>query len=199
MRELREGRRVPVVLVVVAGAELREHVVEDAVLEVRHPVPDLHGDDGRHRPDEHEARGQQHPDRRCETRTSRSAISVPSTDRQPDVGDREDDRAHERVPEDRVVQDGAVVVEPDPVALALDQLGQAVLLERERDELVERVAEDRRDRRRPPAGSGGTAPTRTRRRTGRGADVVRRRPPRSGGIGALGDDRHVSAGPTGSE
>ena len=48
-------------------------------------------------------------------------------------------------PEDLVLQHGRVVVEADPDALALDQLGQPVLLERERDELVERVAEDRRD------------------------------------------------------
>ena len=41
------------------------------------------------------------------TRTSRSAISVPTDDRQADVHDREDDRPEQRVPEDLVVQDRA--------------------------------------------------------------------------------------------
>ena len=76
--ELRERRRVPVVLEVVADVELGEDVVDDAVLEVRHPVPDLHRDDRRHRPDEHEPGGEEDP-HQVETRTSSSAISVPST------------------------------------------------------------------------------------------------------------------------
>ena len=58
--ELRERRRVPVVLEVVADMQLRQDVVDDTVLEVRHPVPDLNGDDDRHRPDEDEPRAQQH-------------------------------------------------------------------------------------------------------------------------------------------
>jgi len=66
----------------------------------------------------------------------------PDPDRQTDAGGREHDRAHERVPEDLVAKDGLVVVEPDPRALPLDQLRQAVLLERERDELVQRVPEN---------------------------------------------------------
>ena len=61
MLELRERRRVPVVVVEVAELELRQDVVEDAVLVVRDPVPDLHGDDDGHRPDEHERRRQQDP------------------------------------------------------------------------------------------------------------------------------------------
>ena len=55
-RELRERRRVPVVLRVVADVELGEDVIEDPVLEVRHPEPDLDGDDRGHRPGEDEAR-----------------------------------------------------------------------------------------------------------------------------------------------
>ena len=80
------------------------------------------------------------------TRTSSSAISIPSTDRQRDVRDREDDGAQQRVPEDRVVQDRAVVREPDGDALVADQLEEAVALGRELDEPVERIAEDHRDR-----------------------------------------------------
>ena len=38
------------------NAELRQRVVDDAVLVVRHPEPDLAGDDDRHRPGEHERR-----------------------------------------------------------------------------------------------------------------------------------------------
>ena len=44
----------PVVVDVVADAELGEQVVHDPELEVEHPDPDVHGDDDRHRPDEHE-------------------------------------------------------------------------------------------------------------------------------------------------
>ena len=40
------------------------------------------------------------------------------------------------------MEDGAVVVEADPLPLALDQLEEAVLLEGEADELVDRVTED---------------------------------------------------------
>ena len=49
---------------VVTDVELREDVIEDAVLEVRHPEPDLHGDDSRHRPDEDEAGCEEHADPR---------------------------------------------------------------------------------------------------------------------------------------
>ena len=43
------------------------------------------------------------------------------------------------------MEDAGVVVDPDPAALVADQLEQAVLLEREDDDLVERVAEHERD------------------------------------------------------
>jgi hypothetical protein len=42
------------------------------------------------------------------------------------------------------MEDGAEVVEPDVLAVLLDKLEQAVLLERELDEVVDRVAENRR-------------------------------------------------------
>ncbi len=44
-------------------------------------------------------------------------------DRERDVRGREDRGSQQRAPEDLVVQDGGVVVEPDPHALALDELG----------------------------------------------------------------------------
>ena len=47
----------------------------------------------------------------------------------------------EHGPELLVVEDLRVVVDADPLALVCDQLEEAVLLERERDELVERVPE----------------------------------------------------------
>src|SRR5205085_4435513 len=56
-----------------------------------------------------------------------------------------DDRAQERVPEDAVVEHGAEVVQADPLTLVPDQLEEAVMLEREPDEEVERVGEDRAD------------------------------------------------------
>ena len=142
--ELRERRRVPVVLRVVTDVELREDVVEDAVLEVRHPEPDLHGDDGGHRPDEDEARREEHADPRRDP-DEQERDERPDADRQSDVRRGEDHRPEKRAPEDLVVEDGRVVVEADPDALALDQLGKPVLLERERGELVQRVAEDRGD------------------------------------------------------
>ena len=92
-------------------------------------------------------------------------------DRQRDVGDREDDRPHQDVPEDGVVQDRAVVGPADARAVVRDQLEEPVLLEREPGEVVERVAEDRRDRQRRPGGSAGTAP----RRAGARANVNGRR------------------------
>ena len=58
--------------------EMGQDVVDDAVLEVRHPVPDLHRDDDRHRPDEDEPGAEQHA-HAVLTRTSSSAISMPST------------------------------------------------------------------------------------------------------------------------
>src|SRR5690348_8019990 len=42
--ERRRRRRVPVVLAEVAEVQARQHVVDDAVLEVRHPVPELYRD-----------------------------------------------------------------------------------------------------------------------------------------------------------
>ena len=77
------------------------------------------------------------------TRTSSSASSVPSTIVRPTLATVKTTVRSERVPEDRVLQHRREVVEADPLALALDQLGEPVALERERDELVERVAEDR--------------------------------------------------------
>jgi len=43
------------------------------------------------------------------------------------------------------MEDGAEVVEPDVLAVVLNELEQAVPLERELDEVVDRVAEDRRE------------------------------------------------------
>ena len=128
-----------------AEMELRQHVVDDAVLEVRHPVPDLHGDDDRHRPDEDEPRAEQQPHRLADA-DEEQRDQQPEHHRQPDVRGGEDDRADERVPEDLVVQDRPVVGEPDADALVADQLEQAVPLQREPDEVVERVPEDQRDR-----------------------------------------------------
>jgi hypothetical protein len=45
------------------------------------------------------------------------------------------------------VEDGAVVVQADRDAVVADQLRQTVPLQRESDEVVERIAEDRPDRR----------------------------------------------------
>ena len=185
MLELRERRRVPVVAGEVAELELREDVVEDAVLEVRHPVPDLHRDDDRHRPDEHERRREEDPHEAAETRTSSSASSVPSTIVRPTFDDREDGRPQQRVPEDRVVQDRAVVGEADRLALVLDQLEQPVLLEREPDEAVDRVAEHRADRHEhredQPVGNRGAERAAPRRSA---------TPPRPRGRG-LGGDRYL--------
>jgi hypothetical protein len=47
------------------------------------------------------------------------------------------------VPEDLVVQDAAVVGQPDVLAGAVDQLEQLKALERDPDEVVDRVREDR--------------------------------------------------------
>ena len=144
-RELREGRRVPVVELVVAEVQSCERVVENPVLVVRDPVPDLHSDHDGHRPDEHEARGEQDPDGPADA-DEEQGEERPDPDRQADVRDREDHRAQQRVPEHGVVEDRRVVGGADPDALVLDQLHEAVLLEREHHELVERVAEDRDDR-----------------------------------------------------
>ena len=101
MASFEKRRRVPVVLEEVADAELGEHVVEDTVLEVRHPEPDLDGDHDGHRPDEHETRCEQHAhdgaDADEQQRDQRAEHH-----RQADVGDREHDGAQERVPEDPV-------------------------------------------------------------------------------------------------
>jgi hypothetical protein len=101
-------------------------------------------DHRRHRPDEHEARGDQKPYPRRDP-DEQQRDERPEADRQADVGDGEDDRPEERVPEDGVVEDAAVVVQPDADPVVLQQLEQPVLLEREPDEVVDRIAEDRPD------------------------------------------------------
>ena len=104
--ELRKGRRVPVVLEVVAEVQFGEHVVEDAVLEVRHPEPDLDRDDDGHRPDEHETRREKHAHHRPDA-DEQQCHQRAEHHRQPDVRDREHDRAQQGVPEDGVVEDRA--------------------------------------------------------------------------------------------
>jgi hypothetical protein len=47
------------------------------------------------------------------------------------------------VPEDLVVQDAPEVVQPDVDAVVLEQFEQLVALQRQPDEVVDRVAEDR--------------------------------------------------------
>ncbi len=112
-------------------------------MEVRRPVEDLDGDDDGHRPGEHERRGEEHANDRADLH-EQEREQRPDHDRERHARGGEHDRAEQRVPEDGVAEDRRVVVEPDPGALALDQLGQPVALERERDELVEGIAEDRR-------------------------------------------------------
>ena len=100
--------------------------------------------------------------------TSSSAISVPRTMVKPTVAAVNTTVRSERVPEDVRVEDEREVVETDPLALALDQLEEAVLLERELDEVVERIGEDRPDdddcrQQQPVRGRGtGDAPKRQR-------------------------------------
>ena len=72
-----------------------------------------------------------------------SAISVPPTIVRLDVDGGEDDRAQQRVPEDLVVEDAAEVLQPDVGAGAVDQLEEAEPLERDPDEVVDRVGQDR--------------------------------------------------------
>jgi hypothetical protein len=50
------------------------------------------------------------------------------------------------VPEDAIAEDRAIVVKADPGSVVTDQLEEAVLLEGEDDELVERISEHRPDR-----------------------------------------------------
>ena len=145
-RVLGERRLVPVVLKVVSDVQLREDVVEDPVLGVRHPGPDLDRDDLRHGPDEHEPDRQKQP-HPCRNANEQQRDQRPAHDRQPDVDDREDDRTQERVPEHAVVEHEPEVVQADPLALVPDQLEQPVVLEREPDEVVERVSQHRRDHR----------------------------------------------------
>src|SRR6476646_1060509 len=144
--------------------QLREDRVDDAVLKVRHPVEDLHGDDDGHRPHEHEARGEQQPHQRAQA-DEQERDEHPEHDREPDVHRREDHRPKQRVPEDRVGEDGSVVVEPDPGSGMSDQLEERVVLERELAEPVQRVPQndadhddDRRDQHVGNGAAGGTAP-----------------------------------------
>ena len=106
------------------------------------------------------------------TRTSSSAISMPSTIVSATFAAVKTTVRSERVPEDcRRAGPSGSCRSPMPTALVADQLEQPVLLEREPDEPVERVAEDRRrSRSRPPAGSARTAP-----RLARAAPARRRR------------------------
>ena len=92
-----------------------------------------------------------------ETRTSSSAISIPSPIVSPTLTSREEDRADQRVPEDRVAEDAREVRQPDVDAVVLDQLEQPVLLERELDQVDDRVAEYRPDRQQHRARAAGTA------------------------------------------
>ena len=137
--------REPVVLDEVAEVELREHVVEDAVLVVRHPEPELRRDHDRHRPGEHERgrdRASASPGR---APCSRSAISVPSTSVRTTltaVKSTERRTTRQNSPSPRIA---VKLSSPTDAALVGDQLRQAVVLEREPDEEVERVAEDRDD------------------------------------------------------
>ena len=123
-RQLRERRRVPVVLEEVADVELRQHVVHDAVVEVRHPVEDLHRDDDGHRPGQHERRGEEHAHERADLHEQQRE-ERPDDDRERDVRRGEHDRPQQGPPEDLVAEDRRVVVEADPRALALDELRQA--------------------------------------------------------------------------
>ena len=130
----------PVVVGVGLEAQLRQRPVEDAELEVDHPAPDGHRDDGRHRPHEHEpGRDQQAHERPQALEQERD--QRPEEHRQPDGDGGERNRPPEHGPEPAVAEDLPVVVEPDPLALVGDQLGKPVLLERERDEPVERISE----------------------------------------------------------
>ena len=182
-RKLRERRAVPVVLEVVADADLGENVVEDAVLEVRHPVPDLDGDDGgidqtSTSPDVSRMRTG------VESRSEEQRDQRPDHHRQADVRCGEDDRPDERVPEDVVRQDGAVVLEADPFAVALDQLAGARTAGRRARRACKADSRGSRRSRRRPARRGGTEPSRARPRPGRAAvdapreGATRRRPPR---------------------
>ena len=137
--ELGERRGVPVVL---PQAEDR---VQHAVLEVGHPVPHLDGHDDRHRPDEHERsrQGDSHPRADADEQQREQR---PDSHGQADVDRGEHDRSLERVPEDVIVEDEVVVVQADVLARVRDQLGQSVLLQREVDQVPDRVAEDGADR-----------------------------------------------------
>ena len=149
----------PVVVVEVLEPEVGERPVGDAELVVDHPVPDVHRDDRRHRPDEDEP-GRDEEAHEAAELCEQQRDQRPEHHRQPDRDPGEHDGAQEHRPELAVVEDLRVVVEADPLALVRDQLEEAVLLERERDELVERVPEHRRRSRGAPARAARTAPER---------------------------------------
>src|SRR6185312_16541064 len=94
-------------------------------------------------------------------------------------------RSDDGVPEHVVAEHRPVVVEADPVTLVLDQLEEPVLLERQPDELVDRVAEEEDDRNR----NGQDQSVRRQRRT---AAPPRREGPRLGGDRRTRRDSDVS-------
>ena len=151
-RVLRERRLVPVVLEVVADVQLGEDVVEDAVLAVRHPAPDLDGDDRRHRPDEDEPGGEQEPhpgrdadekqrNQRPEPRSSgRRSTAVKTTVRNSVCQKTGSWRTLRKLSQPDVRRRGAAI-----------SANRSYFCEREPDEVVDRVAEDRREHGNRPA------------------------------------------------
>ena len=79
------------------------------------------------------------------TRTSSSAISVPSTIVRPTFAAVKTTVRSSVCQKTRSCSTSVKFVQADGVALVRDQLGEPVLLEREPDEAVERVPEDRRE------------------------------------------------------
>ena len=103
---------------------------------------------------------------------SRNAISVPSTSVRPTFTavkstERRTTRQNSPSREDR-----GEVLEADPLALVGDQLEEAVVLEREPDEEVDRVAEDRDDHDHAPARSARTGPRPRRAGPARDGDAA---------------------------
>ena len=138
--EALERAREPVVLDEVAEAELRQRVVQDAVLVLGHPEPYLSGDDDRHRPCQHERRRDERAHHAAELREQERNERA-EAHREADVDGGEDHRPENHVPELAVAEDRRVVVKTDPLALVRDQLEEAVVLERQPDQVVERVSE----------------------------------------------------------
>ena len=136
--------REPVVVVVALEADAGQRPVEDAELVVDHPAPDVDRDDRRHRPREHERRRDQQAHERAEPR-EQERDQRPEHHRQGDGHRGERHRPEQHRPELAVAEDRLVVVEADPLALVLDQLDEPVLLEREREQAVHRVAEHGHD------------------------------------------------------